>query len=34
VRLTAEPQNVHVFKDGISLLYRDQDVFVPGVQPH
>ncbi len=34
VRLTADPQNVHVFKDGISLLYRDQNVFVPGVQPH
>ncbi|MDG4647627.1 sn-glycerol-3-phosphate ABC transporter ATP-binding protein UgpC [Roseibacterium sp. SDUM158017] len=34
VRLTADPQNVHVFKDGISLLYRDQKVFLPGVQPH
>jgi alpha-glucoside transport system ATP-binding protein len=34
VRLTASPDCVHVFKDGISLLYRDQNVFVPGVQPH
>ncbi|MEJ6395063.1 sn-glycerol-3-phosphate ABC transporter ATP-binding protein UgpC [Gymnodinialimonas sp. 2305UL16-5] len=32
--LTATPDKVHVFKDGISLLYRDEDVFVPGVQPH
>ena len=34
VRLTAAPDRVHVFKDGISLKYRDEDVFVPGVQPH
>jgi len=34
VKLTAAPEKVHVFKDGVSLLYRDQDVFLPGVQPH
>ncbi len=34
VKLTATPEKVHVFKDGISLLYRDQKVFLPGVQPH
>ena len=34
VRMTAEPGKVHVFKDGISLLYRDETVFLPGVQPH
>jgi alpha-glucoside transport system ATP-binding protein len=34
VRLTADPAKVHIFKDGISLLYRDEDVFLPGVQPH
>ena len=34
VRLTAEPEKVHVFKDGISLHYRDEKVFLPGVQPH
>jgi alpha-glucoside transport system ATP-binding protein len=34
VRLTAAPDRVHVFKDGISLKYRDEPVFVPGVQPH
>jgi len=34
VRLTADPDKVHVFKDGVSLLYRDQPVFLPGVQPH
>ncbi|NKX46172.1 ABC transporter ATP-binding protein [Roseicyclus persicicus] len=34
VRLTADPANVHVFRDGISLLYRDEPVFLPGVQPH
>jgi alpha-glucoside transport system ATP-binding protein len=34
VRLTANPEKVHVFKDGISLLARDKTVFVPGVQPH
>jgi alpha-glucoside transport system ATP-binding protein len=25
---------VHIFKDGVSLLYRDEKVFLPGVQPH
>lgn len=34
VKLTADPAKVHVFKDGISLHYRDQPVFLPGVQPH
>jgi len=34
VTLPAAPDKVHVFKDGVSLLYRDQDVFLPGVQPH
>lgn len=34
VKLTAAPEKVHVFKDGVSLLYRDQGVFLPGVQPH
>jgi alpha-glucoside transport system ATP-binding protein len=34
VKLTASPENVHIFKDGISLLCRDQPVFLPGVQPH
>jgi alpha-glucoside transport system ATP-binding protein len=34
VQLTARPEKVHVFKDGVSLLYRDEDVFLPGVQPH
>ena len=34
VKLTATPDKVHVFRDGVSLLYRDQDVFLPGVQPH
>jgi len=32
--LTAAPEKVHVFKDGVSLLYRDEEVFLPGVQPH
>ena len=34
VRLTAAPEKVHVFRNGISLLYCDQNVFLPGVQPH
>jgi len=35
VKLTADPDKVHVFRDGVSLLYRDGDpVFLPGVQPH
>jgi alpha-glucoside transport system ATP-binding protein len=34
VKLTAAPDKVHLFKDGISLMYRDQPVFLPGVQPH
>jgi alpha-glucoside transport system ATP-binding protein len=34
LRLTAAPEKVHVFRDGLSLLYRDQRVFLPGVQPH
>jgi len=34
VRLTARPEKVHVFRDGISLLHRDEKVFLPGVQPH
>ncbi|AHM05349.1 Alpha-glucoside transport ATP-binding protein AglK [Roseibacterium elongatum DSM 19469] len=34
VHLTAAPEKVHVFRDGISLLYRDEKVFLPGVQPH
>ncbi|MEM7722077.1 MAG: sn-glycerol-3-phosphate ABC transporter ATP-binding protein UgpC [Pseudomonadota bacterium] len=34
VKLTAEPEKVHVFKDDVSLLYRDEKVFLPGVQPH
>ncbi len=34
VKLGAAPEKVHVFRDGISLLYRDENVFLPGVQPH
>ena len=34
VRMTADPRKVHIFKDGVSLLYRDEKVFLPGVQPH
>ena len=34
VKLTAAPEKVHVFQDGISLRYRGQPVFLPGVQPH
>jgi alpha-glucoside transport system ATP-binding protein len=34
VKMTAAPDKVHVFKDGISLKYRDERVFLPGVQPH
>ncbi|ABD54867.1 ABC transporter ATP-binding protein [Jannaschia sp. CCS1] len=34
VKLTSVPEKVHVFKDGVSLLYRDDNVFLPGVQPH
>ena len=34
VKLTAASDKVHVFKDGVSLLYRDEAVFLPGVQPH
>ncbi len=34
VKLTASADKVHVFKDGVSLLYRDEEVFLPGVQPH
>ncbi|MCB1388272.1 MAG: ABC transporter ATP-binding protein, partial [Rhodobacteraceae bacterium] len=34
VRLGADPAKVHVFLDGVSLHYRDQGVFLPGVQPH
>lgn len=34
VKLSATPDKVHVFKDGISLLFRDEKVFLPGVQPH
>ncbi|MBF9047282.1 sn-glycerol-3-phosphate ABC transporter ATP-binding protein UgpC [Rhodobacterales bacterium LSUCC0031] len=34
VRLSAAPSKVHVFREGISLHYRDQPVFLPGVQPH
>ncbi|MEX3015561.1 ABC transporter ATP-binding protein [Gymnodinialimonas hymeniacidonis] len=34
VKLTASADKVHVFKDGVSLLYRDETVFLPGVQPH
>jgi alpha-glucoside transport system ATP-binding protein len=34
VRMSATPEKVHIFKDGVSLHYRDQDVFRPGVQPH
>ncbi|MEN0079742.1 MAG: sn-glycerol-3-phosphate ABC transporter ATP-binding protein UgpC [Pseudomonadota bacterium] len=34
VRLTAAPEKVHVFRDGVSLVYRAQGVFLPGVQPH
>ena len=34
VKLTAAPEKVHVFRDGVSLLHRDAGVFVPGVQPH
>jgi alpha-glucoside transport system ATP-binding protein len=32
--MTGAPEKVHIFKDGVSLLYRDEDVFLPGVQPH
>ena len=32
--MTADPRKVHIFKDGVSLLYRDEKVFLPGVQPH
>src|SRR6056297_3357877 len=34
VKLTASADKVHVFKDDVSLLYRDEKVFLPGVQPH
>ena len=34
LRLTASPEKVHLFKEGVSLRYRDQPVFLPGVQPH
>ena len=34
VKLSAQADKVHVFKDGISLLFRDEKVFLPGVQPH
>ena len=34
VRLTASADKVHVFKDGVSLHYRNESVFLPGVQPH
>ncbi|WP_224814644.1 ABC transporter ATP-binding protein [Hasllibacter sp. MH4015] len=34
VKLTASADKVHVFRDGVSLLYRDEAVFLPGVQPH
>ncbi len=34
VKLTAVPEKVHVFKDGVSLLHRNDTVFLPGVQPH
>ncbi|MBF9036382.1 sn-glycerol-3-phosphate ABC transporter ATP-binding protein UgpC [Rhodobacterales bacterium HKCCE2091] len=34
VRLTADPAKVHLFHDGISLRYRHEKVFLPGVQPH
>ena len=34
VRLTAASDKVHVFKDGVSLHYRGEPVFLPGVQPH
>ncbi len=34
VKLTASADKVHVFHNGISLLYRDKEVFLPGVQPH
>jgi alpha-glucoside transport system ATP-binding protein len=34
VRLSASPEKIHVFRDGISLHFRDQPVFLPGVQPH
>ncbi|MBL4628323.1 MAG: sn-glycerol-3-phosphate ABC transporter ATP-binding protein UgpC [Roseicyclus sp.] len=34
VKLSAAPEKVHVFRDNISLLYRDEPVFLPGVQPH
>ena len=34
VRLSAAPDKVHVFRDGISLYHRDRHVFLPGVQPH
>jgi len=34
VRLTAAPEKVHVFKDGVSLRYRNEKIFLPGVQPH
>ncbi|MBF9032357.1 sn-glycerol-3-phosphate ABC transporter ATP-binding protein UgpC [Rhodobacterales bacterium HKCCE3408] len=34
VKLTASPEKVHVFLDGISLHHRHEGVFLPGVQPH
>ncbi|WP_068304829.1 ABC transporter ATP-binding protein [Pararhodobacter sp. CCB-MM2] len=34
VQLGAEASKVHVFRDGISLKYRDREVFLPDVQPH
>jgi alpha-glucoside transport system ATP-binding protein len=34
VKLSAAPEKVHVFKDEVSLLYRDEKVYLPGVQPH
>ena len=34
VKLGARPEKVHVFKQGISLHYRNDAVFLPGVQPH
>ena len=34
VRLTAASDKVHVFKDGVSLHYRGEPVFLPGAQPH
>ena len=34
VRLTAASDKVHVFKDGVSLHYRGEPVFLPGARPH